>query len=53
MSDGTEITMLNEMWDNTDSGVITENVVKLLTEDGYNTFTERWKRLMDITETES
>ena len=41
--------MLNEMWDKTDSGVITENVVKLLAEDGYNTFTERWKRLMDIT----
>ncbi|MFR7821233.1 MAG: hypothetical protein ACLU24_12020 [Candidatus Pseudoruminococcus sp.] len=41
--------MLNELWNNTDSNTITNNVIQLLENNGCQSFSERWQKLSEIT----
>lgn len=49
MNEGKDILMLNELWGNTDSDTITNNVMQLLENNGCKSFKERWQKLSEIT----
>lgn len=49
MNEGKDILMLNELWNNTDSNTITNNVIRLLENNGCKSFSERWQKLSEIT----
>lgn len=49
MNESKDILMLNELWNNTDSNTITNNVIQLLENNGCQSFSERWQKLSEIT----
>ena len=50
MDEAKEILDLNKLWQDADSDTILDNVEQLLTANGCETFTDRWKKLVDITD---
>ena len=49
MNNASEIISLNEMWEQTDSQTIADNVESLLDQNGFKSSADKWERLMEIT----
>lgn len=49
MNNAKDILMLNEMWKKAGSNTITDNIIRLLEENGLKTFSEKLEKLIEIT----